>query len=99
MLTKAELTNLIDNVLSHNQIDDFTFDQCKQRFHKYFNTKLDWFKACTTLCYLIENQLLSKSQRIVAFYILYEVYHHEQNITTTPFEAVVYNSLKACAQE
>jgi hypothetical protein len=35
----------------------------------------------------------------VAFYILYEVYHHEQNVTTTPFEAVVYNSLKACASE
>ena len=41
--------------------------------------------------------MLSKSQRIVAFYILYEVYHHE-NVSLTPFEAVVYNSLQACAQ-
>jgi len=35
----------------------------------------------------------------VAFYILYEVYHHEQNVKTTPFEAVVYNCLQACATE
>ena len=41
--------------------------------------------------------MLSKSQRIVAFYILYEVYHHE-NVQMTPFEAVVYSSLQACAQ-
>lgn len=41
--------------------------------------------------------MLSKSQRIVAFYILYETYHHE-NVQMTPFEAVVYSSLQSCAQ-
>ena len=33
----------------------------------------------------------------MAFYILYETYHQE-NVQETPFEAVVYNSLQACAQ-
>lgn len=44
-------------------------------------------------------KLLEKNQRLVAFYILYEVYHDQQNVKTTPFEAVVYNSLQACATE
>lgn len=30
-----------------------TFDQCIQKFNRYF-VKSDWFKACSTLCYLIE---------------------------------------------
>lgn len=44
-------------------------------------------------------KLLEKNQRLVAFYILYEAYHHEQNVKTTPFEAVVYSALQACATE
>ena len=82
------------------------------KFSKFFNQKTDWFKACATLCYLIEAQvrlfasnffffqLLSKFQRIVAFYILYEAYRYEPNVqaTGTPFEAVVYSSLMACMQ-
>ena len=56
MLTKQELSNLIEDVLTHDQIDDFTFDQCIQRFSKHF-AKPDWFKACTCLCYLIESQV------------------------------------------
>lgn len=69
-----------------------------QKFRQYFY-KSDSFKVCSTLCYLIETQLLEKNQRLVAFYILYEAYHHESNVKTTPFEAVVYNSLQACATE
>jgi hypothetical protein len=40
--------------------------------------------------------LLSKSQRIISFYILYELYHHE-NVKSTPFEAVVLSSIQTCA--
>ena len=88
--TSQELDNLLD-VLNQETIPDLTFDQCMVKFGKYFS-KPDWFKACSTLCYLIEAQVLSKTQRIVAFYILYEVYHHE-NVQMTPFEAVVFNTL------
>ena len=90
-----ELDNLLD-VLNQETILDLTFDQCIQKFTRNF-TKPNWFKACSTLCYLIEAQMLSRSQRIVAFYILYEVYHHE-NVQMTPFEAGVYSSLQSCAQ-
>lgn len=98
-------------MLNPETIPDSTFDECMNKFSKSFNQKTDWFKACSTLCYLIEAQvspvrivtklqLLSKFQRIVAFYILYEAYRYEPNVqaTGTPFEAVVYSSLIACMQ-
>ena len=53
----AELDNLLD-VLNQETIGDMTFDQCIQKFNKHFS-KPDWFKACSTLCYLIEAQVSS----------------------------------------
>ena len=47
-----ELDNLLE-VLNQETILDMTFDQCIQKFNKHFS-KPDWFKACSTLCYLIE---------------------------------------------
>jgi hypothetical protein len=67
-------------VLNPEVIPESTFDECMTKFNKFFNQKTDWFKACATLCYLIEAQLLSKFQRIVAFYILYEAYRYETNV-------------------
>lgn len=40
-------------------------------------------------------QLLTKSQRIVAFYILYKVYNNE-NFKVTPFESIVLSSINKC---
>lgn len=48
----VELDNLLD-VLNQETILEMTFEQCIQKFNKFF-TKPDWFKACSTLCYLIE---------------------------------------------
>jgi hypothetical protein len=42
--------------------------------------------------------MLSKCQRIVAFYILYELYHHE-NVKTTPFVPIVLRSLQECEMQ
>ena len=54
MLSSAgDLENLLD-VLNQETIPDMTFDQCMQKFGKHFQ-KPDWFKACATLCYLIES--------------------------------------------
>ena len=50
--SKSDLENLLD-VLNQETIPEMTFDQCMQKFSKFFN-KPDWFKACSTLCYLIE---------------------------------------------
>lgn len=87
MLSQHELNNLLE-VLSD---DTKTFEQCLSHFNRFFN-KSEWFKACCSLSFLIEGNLLQKSQRIIAFYILYELYRHE-NVSTTPFEAVVLSQL------
>lgn len=47
------------------------------------------------ICYLLEGNLLTKSQRIVAFYILYKVYNNE-NFKVTPFESIVLSSINHC---
>jgi hypothetical protein len=51
----SDLENLLD-VLNQELIPDMTFDACFSKFSKHFS-KLEWFKACTTLCYLIESQV------------------------------------------
>eukprot|EP00347_Sterkiella_histriomuscorum_P008145 403346208 len=70
-----------------------TFEQCLQQFLKF--SKPEQFRACCTLCQLLETNQLSKSQRIIAFYILYQLYRHE-NVSSTPFEAVVLSSFQTC---
>ena len=42
--------------------------------------------------------MISKSQRIIAFYILYELYRNDMTVKSTPFEAVVLSSLQTCVQ-
>jgi hypothetical protein len=56
MLTQQELENLLE-VLNPETIPEMTFDECMNKFSKSFNQKTDWFKACATLCYLIEAQV------------------------------------------
>lgn len=34
----------------------------------------------------------------MAFYILYELYHHEISVKSTPFEAVVLSSIQTCIE-
>ena len=46
---------------------------------------------------MLEGNLLTKSQRIVAFYILYKVYNNE-NFKVTPFESIVLSSINKCIQ-
>lgn len=59
--------------------------------------RTQWFKICCDICYLMESNLLTKSQRIVAFYILYKVYNSE-SFKVTPFESVVLSSINHCTQ-
>jgi hypothetical protein len=56
MLTKKELTDLLEGVLQPETLEEQTFDRCMQKFGSLFQ-KADWFKVCSTLCYLIEAQV------------------------------------------
>ena len=60
-----DLENLLD-VLNQETIPEMTFDQCMQKFSKLFQ-KNDRFKACSTLCYLIESQVSSNGPVDIAF--------------------------------
>jgi hypothetical protein len=93
MLSKQELPALIELLSDPAK----TFEQCLQLFLK-FSKGDQQFRACCSLCYLIENNLISKSQRIIAFYILYELYRNDMTVKSTPFEAVVLSSLQTCVQ-
>jgi len=53
--------------------------------------------VCCDITYLLEANLLTKIQRLVAFYILYKVYNAE-NFRVTPFESVVLSSINHCMQ-
>lgn len=57
MLTRQELSNLVEGVLAPESLDEQTFDSCMQKFRNYFS-KADSFKVCSTLCYLIEAQVI-----------------------------------------
>lgn len=85
-----ERQQLLDILSSDNK----TFEQCLQQFNNKFNRN-QWFSICCTICYLLEGNLLTKSQRIVAFYILYKVYNNE-NFKVTPFESIVLSSINQC---
>lgn len=50
------MENLLE-VLNPETIPESTFDECMNKFSKFFSQKTDWFKACATLCYLIEAQV------------------------------------------
>ena len=87
-----ERQQLLDILSSENK----TFEQCLQQFNHKFSRN-QWFKTCCSICYLLEGNLLTKSQRIVAFYILYKVYNNE-NFKVTPFESIVLSSINQCHQ-
>jgi hypothetical protein len=52
MLTKSELPALFEVLSDPTK----TFEECLQRFHK-FNKGDQQFRACCTLCYLLENNV------------------------------------------
>lgn len=86
-IKQQEKQQLLDILSSDNK----TFEQCLQQFnHKFSRNQL--FKTCCNICYLLEGNMLTKMQRIIAFYILYKVYNNE-SFKVTPFESIVLSSI------
>ena len=79
MLSQTELTNL-NEIISD---DSKTFESIADSFQKSF-TKLDQFKVGLGLWIMIKENLLNLSQRLAAFYIIYDMYKQEDS-QTTPF--------------
>ena len=79
MLTQAELTTLHQIVSD----DTKTFESIAQSFQNSFE-KFEQFKVGLSLWIMIKQNLLSLSQRLASFYIIYDMYKQEDS-KTTPF--------------
>lgn len=83
MLSQQELDTLL-NILTEPHKP---FEQIATSFYRSF-TKPDQFKAGCVICMLIQDNLLTQTQRLVGFYLLYDIYRQETE-ATTPFVPLV----------
>ncbi|CEG38450.1 protein [Plasmopara halstedii] len=72
--------------------DDKPLDQVSSMFLRTF-TKNDHFKVGCTICILLQDNLLTSSQRFVSFSILSELYRNE-GTSTNPFLPVFLDALE-----
>ncbi|ETI52033.1 hypothetical protein F441_04751 [Phytophthora nicotianae CJ01A1] len=72
--------------------DDKPLEQVASMFLRTF-TKNDHFKVGCTICILLQDNLLTSSQRIVSFSILSDLYRNE-GATTNPFLPVFLDALE-----
>jgi hypothetical protein len=88
MLSSNELNLLYTNISDENK----TFENIALNFQKLF-PKSDQFKVGVTLWFILKDNLLNLSQRLAAFYLLYEMYRLEKT-STTPFVPIVLETLQ-----
>lgn len=81
MLNPRETQSLIEVISDPSQ----TFEQFIQSFQKTFS-KTQHFRAGRTLCYMMDEDLLNKTQRIQTIYLLY---HKKDKDNATPFYAML----------
>uniref|UniRef100_A0A0G4H4K3 CCR4-NOT transcription complex subunit 11 n=1 Tax=Chromera velia CCMP2878 TaxID=1169474 RepID=A0A0G4H4K3_9ALVE len=88
MLTQSELESLI-HILSGT---DKTFSDAAAPFYKTF-PKHAQFRVGSAICLLLRNSLLRLPERLLSFYLLYDIYRSE-HVTTTPFVPIVLDTLE-----
>lgn len=89
MLSPQELDTLL-NILKES---GKTFESIVQSFYRAF-PKSEQFKAGCVICMLLQDQLLTQSQRLIGFYILYDIYRNETSLPTTPFVPIVLETVE-----
>ena len=93
MLSQQELESLL-NILKESTK---SFEAIALSFYKHFG-KPEQFKAGCVICMLIEDNLLTQTQRLVGFYLLYDIYRHE-SLPTTPFVPLVVEIVEKTLDE
>mmetsp|Transcript_59843 Transcript_59843/g.81852 ORF Transcript_59843/g.81852 Transcript_59843/m.81852 type:complete len:437 (-) Transcript_59843:517-1827(-) len=73
----------LETLLVILNVDNLPLESVASDFHRTF-TRNDYFKLGCAICILLLDQLLTRSQRLVAFSILCELYRNEAN-GTNPF--------------
>lgn len=91
-LTVKELTSLI-SILEDSELGQRSFENVAASFHHCFN-KQDHFRVGSALVFLLQQEdlLANKEQRLVAVYLLYEMYRTEP-IQSNPFASVFVHLL------
>mmetsp|Transcript_91518 Transcript_91518/g.262082 ORF Transcript_91518/g.262082 Transcript_91518/m.262082 type:complete len:424 (-) Transcript_91518:42-1313(-) len=88
MLTPAELDTLLGLLKESNK----PFENIAQSFYRSF-PKPEQFKVGCVICMLLQDQLLTQTQRLVGFYLLYDIYRNEA-LPTTPFVPIVLETVE-----
>lgn len=88
MISPTELSSLQSLLSDENK----TFEHIASSFQKTFS-KFEQFKVGITLWFLIKENLLNLPQRLISFYLLYDIYKQEQSLPTTPFIPLLLESL------
>mmetsp|Transcript_60447 Transcript_60447/g.112259 ORF Transcript_60447/g.112259 Transcript_60447/m.112259 type:complete len:421 (+) Transcript_60447:48-1310(+) len=89
MLSVQELDNLLKLLKESSK----TFESIAQSFYKSY-PKSEQFKAGCVICMLLQDNLLSQTQRLVGFYLLYDIYRNETSLSTTPFVPIVLETIE-----
>mmetsp|Transcript_2306 Transcript_2306/g.6474 ORF Transcript_2306/g.6474 Transcript_2306/m.6474 type:complete len:420 (-) Transcript_2306:131-1390(-) len=88
MLSAQEIELLLNLLKDSNK----PFENIAQSFYKSF-PKSEQFKVGCVVCMLLQDQLLTQTQRLVGFYLLYDIYRNEQ-LPTTPFVPIVLETVE-----
>ncbi len=88
MLSSNELSNLYKIISDENQ----TFEKISQSFSESFN-KNDYMKIAVSLCILIKDNLLNIHQRIISYFIFYELTKND-TMETNPFLSIILERLQ-----
>lgn len=89
MLSSQELDSLL-NVLKESSK---SLESVAQAFYKSF-PKSEQFKAGCVISMLLQDKLLTQTQRLVGFYLLYDIYRNETTLPTTPFVPIVLETVE-----
>jgi len=88
MLSPQELETLL-NLLKESHK---SFESIAQQFYRSF-PKSEQFTVGCVICMLLQDQLLTQTQRLVGFYLLYDIYKNE-TLPTTPFVPIVLETVE-----
>lgn len=89
MLSPQELDRLL-NLLKESSVP---FETIAQSFYRSF-PKSEQFKVGCVICMLLQDKLLTQTQRLVGFYLLYDIYRNETSLPTTPFVPIVLETVE-----
>ena len=92
MLNVQDLEKLINVLKDKNE----PFESLAAHFYKAF-PKSEQFKAGCAICMLLQDNLLALNERMVGFFLLYDMYR-QTSAGTSPFVPVVLDTLEATTE-